>query len=35
MADLIAFLFLAVLFPTAVVYIVGCDHLKPQKGGAR
>jgi hypothetical protein len=35
MADLIAVVVVAVLFPVAFVYIAGCERLKPQKGSVR
>jgi len=35
MADVIAVVVVAVLFPVAVLYIAGCERLKPQRGSVR
>jgi hypothetical protein len=35
MADVIAVVVVAVLFPVALLYIAGCERLKPQRGSVR
>jgi hypothetical protein len=35
MADLIAIVLTALLFPAAALYVAGCERLKPQKGSVR
>jgi hypothetical protein len=35
MNDLIAVVLMVVLFPVALLYIAGCERLKPQRGSVR
>jgi hypothetical protein len=35
MADVIAVVLVAVLFPVALLYIAGCERLKPKRGSVR
>ncbi len=35
MGDVIAVVVVAVLFPVALLYIAGCERLKPQRGSVR
>lgn len=35
MADVIAVVVVAVLFPVVLLYIAGCERLKPQRGSVR